>query len=448
MSDCILIVDDDPLVMEALTQVFADDYDVLAAPSGFQALEILDVNKDIHAVVLDIRMAKMDGLETARKIHERDGELPIIFHTGYPGDYSEGEIEKEYQPFDYIIKNERPARLRRAAKNAVIHHKLHTDVGTIRQIALEDYGLVGKSEGMLKVYRLIKQVAQSDSKILILGPTGSGKELVAKAIHKTSRRGSAHLGILNCNHKAPDLIESQLFGHLKGSFTGAIADTIGLFEYANGGTVFLDEIGDLDITTQAKILRIIEYGEFHKVGSPEIQKTDIRLICATHRDLQQMVADEIFREDLFYRINGITITLPPLKDRREDIPLLIDYFSENYFNRNGCVPKIFESDALDYMIAFDWPGNVRQLLDTVQSLYDLTPSSYITCEDVMKYLKRHPTMEPNGQSLSDKIKNYKKTVIIQALARNDYNVSATARELLVDPANLHKMINELNIIKG
>ena len=448
MADRILLVDDDPMVMEALKQVFEAEYEVLDGQSGFEALEILGTRDNINAIVLDIRMAEMDGLETARKIHEINPELPIIFHTGFPGDYSEGEIEKEYQPFDYVIKSERPARLRRAVKNAVKHYKLQTDSHTLRKIALENYGLVGKSATMLNVYKKIEQVACTDSKILILGPPGSGKELVARAIHKSSRRGNARLAILNCNHKSFDLVESELFGHLKGSFTGAVSDRIGLFEYADGGTVFLDEIGDLDITTQAKILRILESGEFSKVGSPEVQKTDIRLICATHRNLERLVSDNIFREDLFYRINGITITLPPLKDRREDIPLLIEHFAENYFIRNGCGPKIFEPNAIDDLIAFDWPGNVRQLLDTVQSLFDMTPSSYISRTQVGEYLKSRLEEKSNGQSLADILKDYKKTVIIQTLVRHDYNASAAARELQVDPANFHKMINDLNISKG
>lgn len=449
MDDRILIVDDDPRVMEALKDVtLVDEYDILTATSGFEALDVLKTNRDVHAVILDIRMAKMDGLETARKIQEIDNELPIIFHTGYPGDYSESEIENNYHPYDQVIKNERPARLRKTVRNAVTHHKLISNAGAVRQIALDDFGLVGKSKEMLRVYMQIRQVAQSDSKILILGPTGSGKELVARAIHKISRRGSSRIAVLDCNHKSADLVESLLFGHLKGSFTGAITDHIGYFEYADGGTMFLDEIGDLDIANQAKILRVLESGEYNKIGSPEPQKTDIRLICATHRDLQQMVAQGLFREDLYYRINGITITLPALKDRREDIPLLIEYFSEKYFLRNGCGPKILESDAIDYLIAHDWPGNIRQLLDTVNSLYDLIPSAFITREHVIKYLNSQPAQNSNGKSLSEQVKDFKKTKIIQALVRNNYNISAAARELQVDPANLYKMISELDIEKG
>lgn len=441
----ILIVDDDDLVLRSLKQVFMDDFEVSLASSGQEALDLVKNNTGIEAVVLDIKMAPMDGLETANRIRQTNPDIPIIFYTGYPGDFSENQIEKDYQPFDYVIKSERPIRLIRTVKHAVSLYRLQSRSADLVSLAREEYGLVGKSHAMQEAYRTIEQIAATDNKVIILGPTGSGKELVAHAIHRRSKRADNRLAILNCNHKSADLIESELFGHLKGSFTGAIADRTGLFEYADEGTLFLDEIGDLDMTTQAKLLRVLETGEMQKIGSPELRKVDVRIICATHRDLQQMVANGQFREDLYYRLKGIAITLPPLRERREDIPELIESFIETYCMKKGDGIKFFEPSAIDLLIEFDWPGNVRQLMDTIHSLIDLSLSSYITREEVAGYLDYPGSDSGSDGSLNDQLREHKRILIIKALSHHKNNVSAAARELSVDPANLHRMIKNLDI---
>jgi transcriptional regulator with GAF, ATPase, and Fis domain len=280
---------------------------------------------------------------------------------------------------------------------------------------------------------------------MILGPTGTGKELVARAIHRRSRRADSRLAILNCNHKQTDLVESELFGHKRGSFTGAIEDRVGIIEYADGGTLFLDEIGDLDITTQAKLLRVIETGEMQKIGSPEVKTVDVRLICATHRDLQQMVNDGDFREDMYFRLKGITIILPPLRERREDISYLLHHFTERYCMIKGDGPRLFEPSAVDLLIEYDWPGNVRQLQDTVQSLIDLAPSSLISRDEVADYLAVEQRSTNGAIGLNDQLRAYKRTLIIQVLTRHNNNASAAARELSIDPANFHRMIKNLRI---
>jgi len=448
----ILIVDDDPLVLEALTQTFMDDYEVVSALSGEEAIKAVTSNNELDTVILDIKMAKMDGLETARQIKNLNHDLPIIFHTGYPGDYSESQIEQEYQPFDYVGKNERPQRLVRAVKNAVSFSRLKANSTDLIKFARQQFGMVGKSAVMQGIYHTIEKIAPSDNKVMILGKTGTGKELVARAIHKRSPRAHKRLAILNCNHKSPELVESELFGHLRGSFTGAVADRMGLFEYADGGTLFLDEIGDLDMTTQGKLLRVLETGEMQRIGSPEVIYVDVRLICATNRDLQKLIHEHTFREDLYYRLKGVTITIPPLKERREDIPELIDFFIENYCVKRGNGIKILEPAARDLLIEYDWPGNVRQLLDVLQALIDLSLSSFITLMEVTSYLA-HPY---NGDYFTEnvtlgfheRVEEYKKILIIQALARNHNNISATARELSLDPSNFRRMIKDLSIKAG
>jgi len=338
------------LNLEALHQMFIDDYEVLLADSGLRGLEVLDEHPDINAIVLDIRMARMDGLETARRIGERFPDMPVIFHTGYPGQYSESTIQKEYKPFDYVGKNERPIRLTRAVENAVILHKLKSSPTDLARHAREQYGLVGHSPLMLEVYRTIEQIAPTPNKVMILGATGTGKELVARAIHLRSTRKDREMVPFSCTHKSQELVESELFGHLKGAFTGAIADRPGIFEYADNGTVFLDEIGDLDLNTQGKLLRVLEVGQMQRVGSPEIVHVDVRLICATNRDLAQLVAEGKFRDDLYYRLKGVVIHLPKLSERRQDIPELIDYFIEGYCSRADRAVKVFDQEARDLLL--------------------------------------------------------------------------------------------------
>ncbi len=444
----ILIVDDDPLVLEALNETFLDDYEVVAAASGQEALQALDKHGDLDTVVLDIKMARMDGLETACRIREINPDLPVIFHTGYPGDYSERDIDAEHKPFDYVGKNERPSRLHRSVRNAVFMHRLRTSSSDLIELARRHYGMVGRSRLMRDVYQMIEKIGPTNNKVMILGPTGAGKELVARALHRRSRRADETLAVFNCNHKAPDLVESELFGHLRGSFTGAVADRVGMFEYAHGGTVFLDEIGNLDITTQGKLLRVLETGEMQRIGSPETIRVDVRLICATNCDLEQMVSQGTFREDLYYRLKGIRIMVPTLADRREDIPDLIDFFTENYCRKTDDGIKVFEPAARDLLIEYDWPGNVRQLQDTVQSLIDLSLSHLITRLEVQQYLSFAGAGTDSPKTLKERVREFKKLVIIQCLARHAGNVAAAARELGLDSANLRKMIKDLDIETG
>lgn len=442
----ILIVDDDPLVVAAMLEQFIDDYSVESALSGAEALRKLGESPHFDAIVLDIRMARMDGLKTADKIKEIAPEIPIIFHTGFAGSYSEEDIDRNYRPFDYIGKNESPARLQRAVKNAVSYHRLGTVGSDLIELARERFGMVGKSRVMREVYQRIEQIGPTKSKVMILGPTGTGKELVARALHQRSQRADRDMMVFNCSQKDPTLVEAELFGHTRGSFTGAVNDRIGYFEAAHGSTLFLDEIGDLDITTQAKILRAIEHGEVTPVGTCERRLVDVRVICATHLDLDVRVAEEKFRRDLYFRLKGVTIQLPALRDRREDIPDLLDYFIERSCRENGFGLKVFEPAARALLIEFDWPGNVRQLSDTVQSLIQLSPGYYITLQEVTDHLVYESQIAMDDEiGLTDAVKDFKRLRIVQVLDRVDGNIAAAARDLKVDQANLRKMIQNLGI---
>ena len=446
MLGTVLLVDDDPLVLEVLVETFGDEYDVVKAASGPEALEALKDHRDINAVVLDIRMQGMDGLETASRIRDARPDLPIVFHTGYPGDYSEQDVQNKYEPFDYVGKNERPLRLERAVRNAVTFHRLTQNRDDLVKKALHGFGMVGGSKSMQTVYCAIAKVGPSNSKVMILGATGTGKELVARAIHSQSARADKRLVIFNCSHKPQDLVESELFGHLKGSFTGAVTDRLGMFEYADGGTLFLDEIGDLDITTQVKLLRVLENGEMSRIGSPEVIKVDVRLICATHCDLHEMADRGLFREDLYYRLKGVTITLPPLKERREDIPALIDYFVERHCARNGHSVKVLQPEARQLLIEYEWPGNVRQLMDAIQSLVDLTPSFLISKADVEKHLHFQGWLETDGGSFQDRVREFKRTLVIQALDRTNQNLTSAAKSLSLDTSNFRKLAKAMDLL--
>lgn len=445
-EETILIVDDDASVLETLNQIFKSDYQVVLARSGRDALDLISGRSDIDAIVLDIKMASMNGLETATAIKEINSEIPIIFHTGYPGEYSEDDIERDFKPFDYVGKDERPVRLRRAVRQAVTFSRYKKQSIDLVKHARTHFGIVGRSAAMLEVYQTIDQIGPTENSVMITGSTGTGKELVARAIHKMSTRADRRLVISNCNHRTPDLVETELFGHLRGSFTGAVEDRIGLFEYADGGTLFLDEVGDLDISTQGRLLRVLESGEMTRVGSPETIKVDVRVVCATHRDLAALVEAGSFREDIYYRLKGVTISLPDLKDRPDDIPLLIDHFIDVHCAKRKIARKVFEPAARNMLVSYDWPGNVRFLMKTIQALIDMTPSQFITSDDTARYLTLDDT---GGQdeplSLNDHVREFKRRFLVALLDKHQGNVHAAARETSVDPSNLRKLIKDLGL---
>ncbi|HOP06623.1 MAG TPA: sigma-54 dependent transcriptional regulator [candidate division Zixibacteria bacterium] len=441
----ILIVDDDPLNLAALVEVFVDDYEVVTATSGMEAIDKVKTVTDIDTIILDIRMAELDGLKTARLIREIDSDIPLIFHTAYPGDYSEEEVEQDHKPYDYVGKNERPSRLIRSVRNAVQFNQLRTKNDVIVDLARQEYGMIGRSKVMCDVYRLIEQIGPKDGKVMILGPTGSGKELVAKALHRRSRRSDKVFNTFNCNHRTPDLVESELFGHKRGAFTGAMADREGLLQATDGGTLFLDEIGNLDHTTQGKLLRVLEYGTFSPVGENRVIKVNVRLFCATNADLEEMVARGTFREDLYFRLKGVSIRLSPLKERREDIPELVRYFADIHCKTESLEPRVFSPEAYDLLIEFDWPGNVRQLKDTVESLIDLSPSTLITHNEVRDFLKFEGINLPPTNTLSDKVREFKRIEVIKAIYHHKSNKGDIADALGIHRANLKRLLDDLNI---
>jgi DNA-binding NtrC family response regulator len=443
----VLLVDDDPHVLNMLEMLLGEEHDLLSAPSGSEAVATVDRNGDtVAAIVMDIKMAGMDGVAAARLISKSHPDIPIIFHTGYPGEYKESDIDASEKPFDYIQKGNSIPQLLRSVRNAVETFQLRGNGKLLTDHAESQYGIIGRSQSVQDVLRVVRRVAPTDSKVMILGETGTGKELIARAIHLSSLRSDQKLAIFNCNHKSPDLVESELFGHSKGAFTGAISNRVGIFEYANGGTIFLDEIGDLDITTQAKLLRVLEAGEFQIIGAPETKTTDVRLVCATHRNLEQMVKEGKFREDLFYRLKGVQIRLPSLRERREDIPVLVQRFCDRFTIERDLPPKMILPEAMNLLVEFDWPGNIRQLLDTIESLTVMTESDVITEADVSAQLKGVGRQCPASTlSLSERTRELERTLIIEALTEAKGNVTTAARLLEIDVSNLHRKLKNFSI---
>ncbi len=447
-KETILIVDDEPENLRVLEINFKDTYDVIAVDSGKKSVAAVTENPGISAIVMDIKMADMDGIEAARAIRKISPEIPIIFHTGFPGDYDENDIDIGEKPFDYIEKLDSYTKLTRSVRNAVEYYNLKQRNLSLTAYAEAAYGMIGESPSMQKVFGIMKKIAPTDGKVMILGETGTGKELVARALHENSPRKEKRLAIYNCSRRSADLVESELFGHTRGAFTGAVAERRGLFEEANGGTVFLDEIGDLDPDTQIKILRVVETGEFKKVGSETVQHTDVRLLSATHKNLEDMVSEGRFREDLYFRLSGITIALPPLRDRREDIPILVEKLKARIIAEKNLSPKILDPEAVKILTDYDWPGNVRQLQATIENLILLSESDIIMAEEVTEALKLSDESKPEKRarlSLAEQVRGFEKSRIMETLKRNNFNISASARELKIDRSNLRKKIKYYGI---
>lgn len=447
-SHCrLLLVDDSRPVLNALNELFCDDYAVVLASSGAEAIEQLDKYPDIGVAILDIKMAPMDGIETGRAIRKKREDVRIIFHTGHPGDFAEDELEVNERPYDFIVKGRSSTRLIRSVRNAAESHRDRGDSSDLVEEAELKYGLIGRSAPMVDVYRKIKAVSRSDSKVMILGETGTGKELVAQAIYKTGKRKDRPLAVVNCNHKNTELVEAELFGYKKGAFTGADADRKGKFELANGGTIFLDEIGDLSGTTQIMLLRVLESGECQQMG-PEGREftTDVRVLCATHRNLKELVDNGTFRADLYHRLKGTVIELPPLRDRREDIPLLVAKFRDRLAAEDQLPYKVFSNDAIAALVERSWRGNVRRLLETVESLIVLTDSELIMAEDVTDLVESQDHSKGSGRkSLADELRDFERTQIIRALTETEGNISEAGKLLGVERSQLSRKIKSLGM---
>lgn len=438
----IMIVDDEEIVRESFLHWFEKTgHRVDAAASGFEALEKLE-KFPFELLFVDIKMPGMNGIEVLGKVKEEYPDTFVVIITAY------GSIETAVEAMklgatDYLLKPFKPEQLSLVMEKVAYQRKLVSEYeyvkGRLEEITRFD-NIIGQSPPMQDIFELIPEVAQSDSSVLLVGETGTGKELIAKAIHAKSRRAHLPFIAINCGAIPDTLLESELFGHQKGAFTGATHPRKGFLEVVSGGTLFLDEIGEISPKMQIDLLRVLEEKKIIRIGDREPINVDFRLISATRRDLEKEVAEGDFREDFFYRINVIMIQIPPLSKRKEDIPLLVQHFLEKYSHETTRRVDHVTSEAMQLLKDYDWPGNVRELENAIERAVVLSKSRTLGKED-FAFLRTIPSPILKPRSLREMEKHY-----IQEILENcDWNVTKASKILDINRVTLHKMIKRLNL---
>ena len=365
----ILIIEDDAAIRRVLGKIISEEddaYEVEEAEDGLLGIEKIKDN-DYDLVLCDIKMPKMDGVEVLEKAKKIKPEIPFVMISGH-GDLDTAVHTMRLGAFDYISKPPDLNRLLNTVRNALDRKVLVVENKRLKKKVSKNYEMIGNSEAIAHIKEMIEKVAATDARVLITGPNGTGKELVAHWLHEKSERSKLPMIEVNCAAIPSELIESELFGHVKGSFTGANKDRAGKFEAANGGTIFLDEIGDMSLSAQAKVLRALQENRIQRVGSDKDIKVNVRVLAATNKNLKKEIAEGRFREDLYHRLAVILIKVPALNDRREDIPLLIDFFTKKIAKEQGSPQKVFSSEAVALLQTYDWTGNIRELRNVVERL--------------------------------------------------------------------------------
>jgi two-component system, NtrC family, nitrogen regulation response regulator NtrX len=443
IKSSVMIVDDEEGIRESLSGIFEDEgHEVLTAGSGEEALRALK-EQTPDLILLDVWLPGVDGLETLKEIKGLNPELPVIMISGH------GNIELALKAtragaYDFLEKPLSLERVLFVAQRALEKRTLEMENKTLRQDMTKKWRLVGSSPKMVHLREQIEMAAKSNGRVLILGESGSGKELIAHLLHEHSSRVEKPFVEMNCAAIPQELIESELFGHEKGSFTGAFERKKGKFELADEGTLFLDEVGDMSLTTQSKVLRVMETQEFQRVGGNKNIKVDVRIIAATNKDLIEEVKKGNFREDLLYRLNVIPISVPPLRERREDIPAIVEHFLSYFAVEYGQKPKTITEDGLKALESYEWPGNIRELRNMIERLVIMTPSNTITAKNIMVVsASRSDYFVFN--TLREARDSFEKDFIIKKLEENNWNISKTAEILEIERSNLHRKIKAYDI---
>jgi two-component system nitrogen regulation response regulator NtrX len=372
----ILIIEDEAAIRRVLVKILSeenDTYEVTEAEDGLEGIEMIK-KEDFDLVLCDIKMPKMDGVEVLEAAKKIKPEIPMVMISGH-GDLDTAVNTMRLGAFDYISKPPDLNRLLNTVRIALDRKELVVENTLLKKKVSKNYEMIGESKAMYQIKEMIEKVAPTEARVFITGPNGTGKELVAHWIHEKSERSKGPMIEVNCAAIPSELIESELFGHVKGAFTSAVKDRAGKFEAANGGTIFLDEIGDMSLSAQAKVLRALQENKVQRVGSDKDIKVDVRVIAATNKDLQKEIAEGNFREDLYHRLAVILIKVPSLNERREDIPLLIEYFAKKIAEEHGTAPKRFSEKAIKLLQEYDWTGNIRELRNVVERLIILGGSN-------------------------------------------------------------------------
>ena len=457
MSRRVLVVDDEKGIREALQQLL--EYEQIEVRTGATGAEALTLYEEFrpHLVFLDVKMQGMDGIETLKRLRELDHQAQIVMISGH-GTIQTAVEATQHGAYDFLEKPLDTDRVLLTLRNALQHVELASENLRLRAVVHAEYEIVGSSRGVKQVIERIEKVAPSNARVLILGENGTGKELVARAIHALSPRAQGPFVEVNCAAIPGELIESELFGHMKGSFTGAFADREGKFELADGGTLFLDEIGDMSLAAQAKVLRALEEGVISRVGSGKALRVDVRVIAATNKNVSAEIAAGRFREDLYFRLNVVPIEIPPLRARRADIPQLVEHFVAQFTEQSGLARKEFEKEAVKRLTAYDWPGNIRELRNAVERLLILTAGPVVTPEDVERLAGVGTREAGSGGDLTgapwmraatfEEFKQVaERAYLLAKLKEHDWNVSETARTLNMPRSNLYKKIERYHLAR-
>ena len=444
----ILIVDDEKSMCQYLSIMLRKEgYDVVTVNSGKKAVRaVKESNFDV--VITDIKMEGMDGIEVLKSVKEIDSTIPVIVMTAYASQKTAIEALNK-GAFYYLIKRAKNEEIKMVIRNALDIHKVKNEnVFLKKQLKKKsDFKeIIGKSEEIQKVFNLVDKVADTDSTILICGESGTGKELIAKAIHYRSSRANKPFVSINCGALPENLLESELFGHVKGSFTGAIRDKEGLFKVASGGTFFLDEVGETSPAIQVKLLRVLQEREIIPVGGTKPIKVDVRLIAATNADLEKEVKDDRFRADLYYRLNVIPINLPPLRDRRDDIPLLIDHFLKIATQKTGKVKEV-SKEAMECMINYDWPGNVRELENIIERAVILEETDEITLDSLPEKIRNKSvgTKKIVMQKAQVTLEELEKEYLISVLEETNWQKKKASSILGINASTLSRKIQRYGL---
>ncbi len=451
MRTRILIVDDEVDALDLMEELFKrNDYETFTARNGMEALQIIREHEP-DILITDIVMPEMDGMQLLDVVRKKYPDISIIMVTAH------GTIETAVEAMkkgakDYILKPLRLDEIVSKVETIAQLKSLILENQYLRQELTEKYNfdqIIGRNPKMLELFELIRAIAPTNSTILIRGENGTGKELIANAVHFNSNRVKKSLIKVNCSVLSEHLLESELFGHIKGSFTGAYKDKVGRFELADGGTIFLDEIGDISPNMQLKLLRVLQEREFERVGDTKTIKVDVRIIAATNRDLENAMNEGKFRQDLFYRLNVIPIEVPPLRERKDDIPILVSHFVNKFSKEMEKSIQGVDEEAIKRLQAYHWPGNIRELENIIQRAIVLSKSEALTCKDFPENIMQpdNPTNMPidTDKPLTDLVDNYEKQIILKALSENNHNKLRTAEKLGIHRSTFMSKLKKYDI---
>ena len=449
MKQRVLVVDDDAAIRDAMRMILEyEGFECVVAATGQDGLAGVE-REEPDLVFLDIKMPGMDGLEVLDRLKAIDESLPVVMISGH-GTVSTAVEATKRGAFDFIEKPLESERVLVTVRNALARAELSDENRQLRRAIELRHEMVGESAALARVTDAIRRAAPTNATVLILGESGVGKELVARAIHRNSQRHRERFIQVNCAAIPEELIESELFGHEKGSFTGATEKQVGKFEQADRGTIFLDEVGDMSAKTQAKVLRVLQEGEVERLGSSRTLKVDVRVIAATNKDLEAEIERGTFREDLYFRLSVVPVHVPPLRDRVEDIPLLVRHFTDLFCRENNFRPRRLAPTALEVMQQHRWKGNIRELRNTVERLMIMAAADPIDVADVRAVLRLEKPAASNGpREAPGTLREFKETAerafLVQRLRENGWNISKTAEIIDTPRSNLYKKLEQYGI---